>query len=298
MTTTQEEVCTVTVTQAPSTVTQTTTQEEVCTITATETTTTTQEEVCTVTETQAPYTVTQTTTQEQAQTVYVTSIQEEEYTVTVGQQWTATVYVTVSTCATTPTSTWVTSTTASKTHSHKSSCPTDLSGSYQFPHLIVPVNSSSPNTAYGTQYFGTITPDVSSIFNFDIPSNYAGLQCSLIFLFPEQSQLQTSSYTFSGSGEISVELLSQVATQSTTYNSVPPIKSDLGNITVAPGNSYNIDTFPCPANSAISFELISESGTSLTYFQDYNPAPIGLYITSCSEPSGKPSKWNKGWNRF
>lgn len=41
----------------------------------------------------------------------------------------------------------------------------------QFPHLIIPVDSSMPNEAPSTSYFGEVTPTISSIFNFDIPSS-------------------------------------------------------------------------------------------------------------------------------
>lgn len=76
-------------------------------------------------------------------------------------------------------------------------------------------------------------------------------------------------------------MLSSVATQQTDYANAPGVKTDYGITTVVPGSSYNIATFPCPANSAVSFELKSVGGTALTYFQDYNPSPIGLYITTC-----------------
>jgi hypothetical protein len=161
------------------------------------------------------------------------------------------------------------------------SCPTNLNGAYQFPHLIVPVSKSMPNKAYGTSFNGEVTSDISSIFNFDIPPSYNGEQCSLVFLFPEQSQLVTSSFTFSGSGAIDFAWLSSPATSATTYSNAPSASKDLGTFTVAPGNSYSITTFSCPAGHTIAFELSVKDSTSLTYFQDFNPSPIGLYVTSC-----------------
>jgi len=173
----------------------------------------------------------------------------------------------------------VTSVETSPTSTNKS-CPTNLSGPYQFPHLIIPVSQSSPTKAYGTSYNGEINSDMSSIFNFDIPTSYTGT-CSLVFLFPEQSQLTTSSYTFSGSGEIDFKQLSTVAAQATTYANQGGVEADFGVKTVTPGTSIVVETFSCPAGETVSFELIAKSGTSLTYFQDYNPSPIGLYITTC-----------------
>jgi len=312
---TQTEEQTQTVTEAPSTVTKTVTQEEEQTVTETqtreqtqtetleETQTVTQTENLTQTITEAPSTVTITTTQEEVQTTTavitqqevqrVTRYQTEEITVTVNEEELQTVTaqsvqtVYISTC---PPST-TTRTSSSTTSTQSSSCPTNLNGEYQFPHLIIPVNSSSPNTAYGSSYFGEVTPEISSIFNFDIPASYSGLQCSLIFLFLTQSQLSTSSYTLTGPGTVDVALLSAVATSQTTFANMPTVKTDYGNFTFQPNNSYRIATFPCPANTAISFELGSVNGTSLTYFQDYNPSPIGLYITAC--PNGTV---NKRWS--
>ena len=159
-------------------------------------------------------------------------------------------------------------------------CPTTLSGEYQYPHLIVPVSKSNKDTAYGTSYNGKITSDISTIFNFDIPSSYTGT-CSLVFLFPEQSQLETSSFTFSGNGEFDFTQLSSVATQSTTYATQGGVKTDFGVKTATPGSSVVVSTFACPAGQAVSYEISSASGSSLEYFQDYNPSPIGLYITTC-----------------
>jgi hypothetical protein len=161
------------------------------------------------------------------------------------------------------------------------SCPTNLNGEFQFPHLIIPVSKSAPYKAFGTSFNGEVTSDISSIFNFDIPPSYGGEQCSLVFLFPKQSQLVTSSYTFSGSGAIDFAWLSSVATLSTSYSNAPSVAKDLGTFTVAAGNSYSITTFSCPAGHTIAFELSAMDSTSLTYFQDYNPSPIGLYITAC-----------------
>merc|ERR1711939_444695 len=55
-----------------------------------------------------------------------------------------------------------------------SGCPANLDGEYQYPHLIVPVSSENKDKAYGTSYNGTISPSVSSIFNFDLPYSYEG----------------------------------------------------------------------------------------------------------------------------
>jgi len=160
-------------------------------------------------------------------------------------------------------------------------CPTDLNGNYQYPHLIVPVDSQQPNQAYGTQYNGKINSHTCSIFNFDIPSSYSGKTCSVVFLFPEQKDLETSSFTVSGSGKVDFALLQSPANQQTTYANQPGKKSDLASMSVAPGNSYAVTSGACAAGQTVSYEICSEGDFSLEYFQDYNPSPLGLYIRSC-----------------
>jgi hypothetical protein len=155
-----------------------------------------------------------------------------------------------------------------------SACPASLSsGNYEYPHLIVPIDSSAPSKAPGTSYNGTITSSISSIFNFDIPQSDSGKQCSLVFLFPEQKDLETSSFSFSGNGAIDFAQLESPATQSTSYSNAPAVKTDYGVKTVSPGNSYTIATFSCPAGQTVAYELKNAGSTDLNYFQDWNPSP-------------------------
>ena len=151
-------------------------------------------------------------------------------------------------------------------------CPTALTGNYEFPHLIIPVNSSSPDTASGTSYSGIIAPNVATLFTFDIPSTLKDATCSLIFLLPNQADLRTSSYTLTGNGAMDFAKLSGNPTVATTWNNRPGIAIDYGVTTVAPGGSYKIATFACPAGQQISFEVSSIGGTCLKYFQDFNPS--------------------------
>ncbi|CAL5873604.1 uncharacterized protein PFLUO_LOCUS7885 [Penicillium psychrofluorescens] len=169
----------------------------------------------------------------------------------------------------------------SATGSSSGSCPTDLSGDYEFPHLIIPVDSSSPDTAPGTSYNGTLTSSISSLFNFDIPSSDAGKTCSLVFLFPEKQDLETSSFSFSGDGQIDFAQLSSPASSSTSYSNMPSVSQDFGTTTVSPGNSYVISTFSCPAGQTVGYEMKNAGSTDLNFFEDYNPSPLGLYITVC-----------------
>lgn len=164
---------------------------------------------------------------------------------------------------------------------HGSACPTSLTGAYQTPHLIVPISSEHPDWAYGTSYNGQINSTTSTIFNFDIPQDYKGKQCSIVFLFPSKKDLETSSYEFGGSGSLDVTELSTAASQKTSWSNAPSVKKDLGSIALQSGNSYVVATSDCQAGTTQSIELSSKGGLSLNFFEDYNPSPLGLYITSC-----------------
>jgi len=171
---------------------------------------------------------------------------------------------------------------ASEATATASSCPASLSGTYEFPHLIVPVDKALPNTARGTSYNGTISSTVSSIFNFDIPSSTSGKTCTLVFLLPTQSELTTSAFGLTGSGGFDVAELSSPATEKTTYNTVPSVAKGLGGpSSVTPGNEYVIASGSCAAGSRVGYEVSATGSLSLDYFQDSNPASIGFYITVC-----------------
>lgn len=160
-------------------------------------------------------------------------------------------------------------------------CPTDLNGEYQYPHLIIPVDSQQSSKAFGTSYNGKVDSHTCSIFNFDIPTSYSGKTCSVVFLFPEQKDLETSSFTVSGSGKVDFTKLKGPASQQTTYANQPGKESDLASMSVAPGNSYMITSGDCAAGQTVSYEICGNGDFSLDYFQDYNPSPIGLYVRSC-----------------
>ena len=165
------------------------------------------------------------------------------------------------------------------------SCPGDITSASQLnlPTLIIPIDSSTPNTAAGTSYFGEVNSSgKSSVFDFNIPQGASGKTCNVVFLFPKKSELETSDFTFSGSGALDFSRLQSPVSLSTSYSTLPGTAQDFGQITVAPGNAYNIASFNCPAGEEVSIKIgVPEGGdTSLRFFEDYNPCPIGLFITT------------------
>lgn len=109
----------------------------------------------------------------------------------------------------------------------------------------------------------------------------SGHTCSLEFLFPTQAELETSSFTFSGTGAISVEQLATPATQSTSYSNAPAVSKQLGMFTVTPGTSTIIASGACAAGQTLSFEIMAEGNTALNYFQGKLP-PLASNIGTLS----------------
>lgn len=163
-----------------------------------------------------------------------------------------------------------------------SACQTSLvSGSYETPHLIVPVNSDSPDESYGTSYNAYANGQNSTVFNFDIPQSDEGKTCSLVFLFPKKEDLETTDYTFNGQGSLEFAQLSGAVDESTTYSSCPSKQQDLGSVTPQPGGSYVVQSGPCAAGTTETVQMTAGGGLELEFFEDWNPSPLGLFITVC-----------------
>lgn len=168
----------------------------------------------------------------------------------------------------------------------RSGCPGYLEkGQYEFPHYITQISEKHPNTAFGPSYFGVFTPnDVSSIFSFDIPASRHDANCTLEFLFPKQSQLKTSSYSYSGGGSFFWTGYNPGSCPGahTTYNNQPapgPFPA-FPPIHMEPGYKYVVDVGPCFVGSGSCVAgKTSTNDTTMSFFQDQDECPIGVYTT-------------------
>lgn len=145
----------------------------------------------------------------------------------------------------------------------------------------MPVNSQAPDQSYGTSYNAYANGQNSTVFNFDIPQSDEGKTCSLVFLFPKKEDLETTDYTFNGQGSLSFAQLSSAADQQTTYNSCPSTQQQLGSVTPQAGNSYVVQSGPCAAGTTETVQMTASGGLELEFFEDWNPSPLGLFITTC-----------------
>lgn len=139
--------------------------------------------------------------------------------------------------------------------SKRDGCPGYLTeGEYEFPHYITQISKSQPDKAFGAQYDGVFTPnDIASIFSFDIPASRSGYNCTLEFLFPDQADLKTSSYSISGGGNFLFTGYNpgSCPNAETTYNNqpepgpFPPFPT----VHLEPGYAYTLDIGPCSVSA-------------------------------------------------
>ena len=178
----------------------------------------------------------------------------------------------------------------------RTGCPRELTaGEFEFPDYITQISASNPDEAFGPQFNGVFTPnDISSIFSFDIPASRADANCTLEFIFPDQSQLQTSSFSYSGGGSFFFTGYNPGSCPGpqTTFNNQPqpgPFPA-FPPIHMEPGNAYTIDIGPCFVSAGTCVAgLTSTNDTSFNFFQDFNECPIGVYTAySYGLPPGTP----------
>ncbi|KAH6657949.1 ubiquitin 3 binding protein But2 C-terminal domain-containing protein [Truncatella angustata] len=170
-------------------------------------------------------------------------------------------------------------------------CSADLSNTYHYPSLMIPIDRANPDKAYGPTPYGQVSPNASTLFNFDIPASDAGRSCKVFFSLPSQARLQSaqgSSYYFTGDGSAVFSRMRSLANQGTTYNDVALGRigrTDLGALKMSPGNNYVIETFDCGAaiGTGVSYMIAEPAGrdTCLVYYQEGAPVPVGMFISTC-----------------
>jgi hypothetical protein len=162
---------------------------------------------------------------------------------------------------------------------HLTSCPVDLNGAYEFPHLIVPVHKYHRDLPMGNKLNGTIDEWTCTTYNFDIHPDDTGKTCSLIFLLPKHEDLETSSYKFEGEGYLHFNKLSNPVNEKTTFNN-KGAWTRVSTTAIEEDTKISAWSGPCEAGKKVGYEVCGE-GIDLEYFQDYNPSPIGLYMRVC-----------------
>ncbi|KAG6109931.1 hypothetical protein E4U14_003030 [Claviceps sp. LM454 group G7] len=124
-------------------------------------------------------------------------------------------------------------------------CPANLDGVYEFPHLIIPVNKSNPDTAYGNSFFGEVTPSDIHVSDPDKTCRAIAAQ-DVSHPTPCMAMVRSTSSLLADSPA--------TAPPGTTSQEKSPLAAQLS---YGPGQSNSIASFPCPCSTTqtLSFEL-------------------------------------------
>lgn len=172
--------------------------------------------------------------------------------------------------------------------SNATSCPRLLpAGNYESPSMIVPISQDNPDKQFSTSPVAVFTAnDMSTIFNFEIPPERAGQNCTLEFLFPLPSQLAPgASYLYSGAGTFFFTGYEAGSgpNQNTTFATQPPLGPypPFPPVHMSPGNAYTIDVGPCVAGTVVA-GLTGTNDTTFVFQPDDGSTdgscPIGVFV--------------------
>lgn len=161
------------------------------------------------------------------------------------------------------------------------SVPTGLRGSFEAPHLIVPIHKANPSRVAGNGYTAQLSPDLSTVFGFDIRPEHQGKLCNLVFYMPPAFPFaDLAPVKIRSPGGINVSRLSsnRVATPEISVDSVgsATLVGTVPSIQFA--NQYTVTSMPCEAGQNVAYQVDSIGGLTMDFFQMTSP-PLGLFIS-------------------
>ncbi|KAF2837281.1 hypothetical protein M501DRAFT_937795, partial [Patellaria atrata CBS 101060] len=151
--------------------------------------------------------------------------------------------------------------------------------SRQYPHQLIHLSSASPNTAFGTFFYGSVLRSAdgsSQRWNeilFDVPNNDA-TTCRINFTVPPGSNGAGPNWSASGNPPaMDVSEINGIPDPSTdTWNSHPPFGNRVGTIRIASNGAVALSPstgiiVPCRKGQAQSFLLSSlANGINVTWY--------------------------------
>ena len=181
------------------------------------------------------------------------------------------------------------------------SCPATVDSTDVAPYSVVPVSAKEPRRAFGTTTKAIVSPsDVCTWFAFNVPPNPSTSYCVLSFMFPGQDAVN-SPYTIDGAGNFDIQAMfyssgDNDVTPRMTWDSQPHGGTYTGAIqsyqnNFSPNGLVAISTGPCTKTTGNLqlFVRLCSNDTTLTYTQETNKCPIGLYLLVFPKKSSNPT---------
>lgn len=157
--------------------------------------------------------------------------------------------------------------------------PIDLSGLYEIPNLLVPIDLSTPGNILGNRYIAQISSTHSTLFDFNIPPEYQGKTCNLVFHVPPESQEWWHPWHLTTPGGIVFSQLEVPATALTSADTVSGSTSGpIGAVNSLESGAHLVSSAPCEAGKILGYRADAVGATDLQYFQMTSPA-AGLFMT-------------------
>jgi hypothetical protein len=157
--------------------------------------------------------------------------------------------------------------------------PINLSGPYEIPNLLVPIDWSNAGNILGKRYIAQISSTHSTLFNFNIPPEYQGKTCNLVFHVPPESQEWWHPWHLTTPGGIVFSQLEVPATALTSAGTVSSSKSGpIGAVNSLESGGHLVSSAPCEAGKILGYKADALGATDLQYFQMTSPA-AGLFMT-------------------
>ncbi|THV78596.1 hypothetical protein D6D27_09142 [Aureobasidium pullulans] len=137
-------------------------------------------------------------------------------------------------------------------------CPLELkAGSFEYPHAL------RVNGVNG--YNLTVSRDTKTDVVFDIPQADAGKTCNTYFTLPNRSDLETADYSVTLVDGAKINVMRD----GKTVSSFVPES----------GKAVLIESGKCAAGQAVTYTFSTGDSLTLNAFVDYNPCPLGTFIT-------------------
>jgi glucan endo-1,3-beta-D-glucosidase len=157
--------------------------------------------------------------------------------------------------------------------------PADLRGSFEAPHLVVPIDKANPTTIVGNGYTAQLSPTLSTVFVFDVGPEHQGKLCNLVFYMPSALPFaDLAPVKIRSPGGISVSRLSSsVATPEISANSVGGATPVGAVPSIQFANQYAVTSMPCEAGQRVAYKVDSTGGLVMDFFQMTSP-PLGLFM--------------------
>lgn len=149
-----------------------------------------------------------------------------------------------------------------------------------FPHLIIPLNYSAPDTAYGTQKSGEVSNRVYTEVSFDVRADIPAKICRLNFHI-NTNPTKNAPWTLDGAGPYTFLIGRQrpwIDTDKDTWNTYPDVQNYAATVEVSKDGSVNVEDgwFQCGKGEVAQFLLYSMSpDMRLTWYELDYPQELG-----------------------